>query len=266
MTTTTLEPAAPVAARPVAARVRDLLAAERMRLLGHRSLWWCSGIAVALAAVLMVGMVPLNGADPGRSGAEYLGPCSVLVYVLAALAVTGDYRHGVIRAASLAVGDRRALLLTRATVVAAAAGLLGLLLGVGGHLLYALLQPSAAILPAGAQWRQVLGWAPVFALSAVLVVACGILLRNAAAAISLPLVWGVLEGIASSVPFVPAWVHPWLPLSAGDRFLVTGTQEPGRSLFADHVVLGPWGSLAWFALFACGLLWLALVVDRRRDA
>jgi ABC-2 type transport system permease protein len=267
MTATLDTTAAPVAAaRPLQARALGLLAAERTRLLGHRSLWWCSGIAVALGAAIVAGVATLGELGPGGSGAEYIGPCSLLVFVLAALPVTGDYRYRVIRSAALAVGDRRALLLARTGVVAAAAGLLGLLLGVGGHLMYALLVPGGSLLPAGAQWRAVLGWAPVFALYAVIVAACGVLLRNAAAAIIAPLVWAVLEGVVSSLPFVPDGVGPWLPMSAGDRFVVLTEQQPGRSLWADHVVLGPWGSLALFALFAGALLWLALVIDRRRDA
>jgi ABC-2 type transport system permease protein len=98
----------------------------------------------------------------------------------------------------------------------------------------------------------------VFAVAAVLAVAVGILIRQTAGAVSLLLVWVLLaEHLVGLIPDVGQDISRWLPFMNANQFL-TG-EMPGMPF-------GPWGSLAYFAALAAGVLAVALVAADRRDA
>ncbi|AXB43121.1 hypothetical protein [Amycolatopsis albispora] len=236
----------------------NLLASERIKLLSTRSPWWC----LVAAFVLVVGTAGLMAA---AGDSELTVPATqngtklalAVVVVLAALAVTTEYRFGTIRATFQAEPARGPALAAKAVVVAVAAGLAGLLAGPAAWLTAELLAPDrTAALAAGGDWRTVLGSGPLYAVSAVVAVAVGILLRQTAGALALLLVW-VLQGemLLGLIPeFGPA-VRDWLPFRAGAQFVS-----------ADGGPLGHWGSLGYFATFAVALLAIAISVAKRRDA
>ncbi|MCT2588662.1 ABC transporter permease subunit [Streptomyces sp. N2-109] len=136
MTTETF-PAAAAPAEP-AARLRDLLAAEWIKLHSLRSTHWVLGVG----ALLVIG-INVNSARSNASRLEhqpavdpvnpdfrfdplitaFVDPAWQILVILAgsvgALAVFGEYTTGLIRTTFTAVPDRRALLTAKAAVVAA---------------------------------------------------------------------------------------------------------------------------------------------------
>ncbi|UJW30872.1 hypothetical protein L3Q67_37650 [Saccharothrix sp. AJ9571] len=236
----------------------NLLVSERIKLLSTRSPWWC----LISAFVIVVGTAALmaTAGEGDLSVADTQGGTKIalaVVVVLAALAVTTEYRFGTIRATFQAEPARGPALAAKAVVVAVAAGLAGMLAGPVAWLTAELLAPDrTAGLAGGAEWRTVLGSGLLYAISAVIAVAVGVLLRHTAGALALLLCW-VLQGemLLGLIPeFGPA-VRDWLPFRAGAH-LVSGDGGP----------LGHWGSAAYFAAFAVVLFGLAISVAKKRDA
>jgi ABC-2 type transport system permease protein len=250
----------------------NAIAAERIKLLSSRSIWWCAALSVLLVAgpVGLIAALSTDGWQP--DGTEFLTLGQVVVLVLAALTVTGEYRHGTIRVTFLAVPNRTTALLAKTVVVALASGVVGLVAGLAGRGTAWLMQPDAGLAELGwmfghgAPWRAVAGSAAVFALSAVLAVAVAILLRSTAGSVSLLLGWVlVVEPVVASLPQVGDDIGRWLPFANADHFLYAGLPEPG-SIFDAGMPFGPWGALVYFAAIAAALLAAALWVANRRDA
>lgn len=245
----------------------NAIAAERSKLLASRSTWWCA----ALSLLLVVGPVGLIAAFPADGwrpdGTEFLTLGQLVVLVLAALTVTGEYRHGIIRATFLAVPHRTTALLAKTVVVALAGGLVGLVAGVAGRGTAWLMQPDAGLAELGSgPWRAVAGSFAVFALTAVLAVAVAILVRSTAGSLSLLLGWVlVIEPVAASLPRVGDDIGRWLPFANAGHFLYAGGPEPG-SIFDAGMLFGPWGALVYFAGIAAALLVAALWAANCRDA
>ena len=109
-----------------------LLNVERIKLFSTRSPYWCL-IAIAVAAL---GFATLFGlVDEGRAAIPYLvlrgTSLGLSIYmVLAALAVTTEYRFGTIKNTFLAVPKRPAVLAAKTLLLA----LLGLLVFAGSAL------------------------------------------------------------------------------------------------------------------------------------
>jgi len=252
-----------------------LLAAERIKLVSTRSPWWCG----VLAIVLVVG---LTGLVTGIAGAEegpvpfavtrvFLQFGMVIVMVMAAVAVTTEYRFSTIRTTFQAVPHRTTAMLAKTAVVGLVAGLVGLVASFGAWGIAWLVRPDDGLgLATAAAWRSVAGGGLVFLLAAVLAVAVGILVRQTAGAVSLLLVWVLLaENLVALVPRVGTDIQKWLPFVNANHFLtgdLPGAEFAGPPASADGMPFGPWGSLAWVAVVATALLAAALVAVNRRDA
>lgn len=250
----------------------NAIAAEQIKLFSSRSIWWSAALSVLLVAgpAGLIAALAEDGWQP--DGTEFLTLGQVVVLVLAALTVTGEYRHGTIRATFLAVPNRTAALLAKTVVVALAGGVMGLITGVAGRATAVLMRPEAGLaelgraLGSGAPWRAVAGSAAVFALSAVLAVAVAVLVRSTAGSLSLLLGWVlVAEPVVASLPQVGDDIGRWLPFANADHFLYADLPEPG-SIFDAGMPFGPWGALAYFAAISAALLAVALVMADRRDA
>jgi ABC-2 type transport system permease protein len=248
-----------------------LLAVERIKLFSIRSPKWCMALAIVLtvgvAAIISVLPRGVPGAPPlqlvetqeGRS----LG--LLVIMVMAALAVTSEYRFGTIRASFQATPNRIAVLLAKTAVVGVVALIIGEIAAFASWALASVVAPSPQLAIRSADdWRLVAGLGLVFAVAAVLAVAVGILLRHTAGALSLIMGWWLLvESLVAAIPRVGPEIQQWMPFVAAGRFLeVSDSAEFAR----PDVPLGPWGSLAYFAAIAAGLLVLALVTAQRRDA
>lgn len=249
-----------------------LLAVERIKLFSTRSPWWC----MLLALVLTVGFTALiaTNVDSVSVRMTQLGYRFglMVMLVLAALSITTEYRFGTIRATFQAVPNRIAVMLAKTVVVAVLSCIVGEAVAFGSWATAGLLAPDANLTLATADdWRQVAGVGVVYAISAVLAVAVGMMLRHTAGAVALLLVWSLLaEGLIGTIPAIGDDVHRWLPFVAAEHFL-SGTGDGGgtggRGLAdAAEMPFGPWGALAYFAAIAAGLWVIAVILVRRRDA
>lgn len=240
-----------------------LLAVERMKLFSTRSPWWC----VFLALALPIGFTALIAAYSdgiALSTTQFGHQFGLMVtLVLAALAITTEYRFGTIRATFQAVPNRTAVLLAKTGVVGALALIIGEVGAFGSWGVSKLLHPESGELAIATaeQWRQVAGVGPVFALSAVLAVGVGMLLRQTAGAVTLLLLWSLLvENLVALIPEIGPDVQQWMPFVMADHFL------SGGGSMAIEMPLGPWGALAYFAAVTVGVWVIGLVVTHRRDA
>ena len=249
-----------------------LLAVERIKLLSTRSPWWCLG----LTAVIMIGLSALisgiGTADDVSVGVSLVGYnfALMVLLVMAAIAVTNEYRFGTIRATFAAVPNRTAVLLAKVGVVALIAGVAGEVLAVAAYGVARLFEPTADMtIDTAAEWRYLLGVGVVFALSSVIAIALGVLVRQTAAAVSILLVWTLLiESLVFLIPKVGDDIQKWMPWMAANHFLTAGNgadsgEGGGTGLQMPY---GPWAALAYFAGIAAAILVVALVVAERRDA
>ncbi|WP_250557458.1 hypothetical protein [Pseudonocardia lacus] len=241
------------------------VAAERIKLTGIRSPWWCAGAAVAVTAGLgaIVSVATRYEGGPLTVATTQLVHSAgmAVVMVMAALAITTEHSTGTIRTTYLAVPRRGVALGAKAVVVAAVAAAVGLAGAFGSWGLSAALVPDVDLALHGAvEWRQVAGVGAVNLLAAVIALAVGILVRHTAGAVALVLVWGlVAEQLIGLLPGVGPALTPWLPFQAGKYFVTADGTATG--------LLGsPWAALGYLTAVAAGLLAVAVAVARRRDA
>ncbi|PWW61881.1 hypothetical protein [Actinokineospora spheciospongiae] len=252
-----------------------LLAVERMKLLTTRSPWWCAALALALT----IGFAALMAATadarvPVTVGASQFGYTfgMVVVMVMAALAITTEYRFGTMRATFLAAPNRTPVLFAKTAVVALVAGVIGEVAAFGSWGITKLLAPNADLaLQTPYEWRAVAGVGLVYAVAAVLAVGVGALVRQSAGAISILLIWSFLvESLVQLIPRVGDDIHRWLPFTMADK-LITGDPDPsGRDVIygppPSAAALGPWPALLYFAGVAALVFAAAVVTTNRRDA
>lgn len=251
-----------------------LLAVERIKLFTTRSPWWCAAVTLAIVigfAALMAGTAETNSWISVGSSQFGYGFGLAVIMVLAALSITTEYRFGTIKSTFLAVPNRAAALLAKTGVVALLALVIGELAAFGALGLSALMAPSADLaLNSAADWKQVAGVGVVYALTAVMGVAVGALIRHSAGAISALLIYTlVVEPLIPFIPQVGADIHKWLPFNVVEKFLsgngeVLGDGPGGPPLSTS--TLSPWLALAYFAGVAAVLLTAAILVVRNRDA
>jgi ABC-2 type transport system permease protein len=98
------------------------------------------------------------------------------------------------------------------------------------------------------------------ALAAVLAVSLGALLRHAAAAITILLLWPfVVEPLLSSMPRIGDRISPFLPFINAYEFIGLGMYRDDRLLW------GPVAALLYFTAFVAVLFVAAVFVTIRRD-
>ncbi|PPK68015.1 hypothetical protein V5P93_007363 [Actinokineospora auranticolor] len=246
----------------------SLLAAERIKLFSTRSPWACGLLAVALP----VGFTALLAAQAGDQIDATVANTQIttnlgraVVLVLAALAVTSEYRFGTIRSTFQAVPNRVTALTAKATVVAAVTAVIGALVGFGCWGVFRAIHAGADLALTGAEdWRPVAGQALVFALTGLLALGVGILVRQTAGAVALLLVYSLLvESLVQLIPKIGDDIQRWLPFFAADRFIgATGDDAANRS----DLPLSPWGYLAYFAAISLVVLAAGIATAARRDA
>lgn len=258
---------------------RRVLRAEWIKLVSVRST--VVGLVAALVVAVGLGLILSAAAGsgstvPGPPGdpAGGLGSDSVslsiagftlaqlIVGVLGVLSVTSEYATGLIRTTFSAVTRRLPVLQAKAMVfggVALAVMLVAALLAFfGGQAVYSGTAATAAITDPDVA-RTVLGTAFSTAGIGVMGVALGFLLRSAAAAIGVlfgglllvPTIVGLIPGSLSDA------ITKVLPSSAGSAF---------TSVTSSTDLLSAGMGFAVFVAWVVGLLTLAAVVVRRRDA
>ncbi|MGH3940456.1 MAG: ABC transporter permease subunit [Pseudonocardiaceae bacterium] len=255
----------------------SLLAVERIKLFSTRSPWWCAALILTVGiglAVLLSSLADDEFPISVASTQAGLGLGSFIALVLAAIAITGEYRFGTIRATFTAAPNRTAVLLAKTVVVAVLLGLVGLGTAFAAWgTAYLIDGSSAMVIDTIGEWRAVAGEGLLYAGYAVIAIGVGLLLRQTAGAISLLLVWALLIESAI-VPILDSTlelnISRWLPFANAGNFITAGdAAATGEAQGAPAIVYpfgGPWGSFGYFAAVAVAVLVLGIVVANRRDA
>jgi ABC-type transport system involved in multi-copper enzyme maturation permease subunit len=202
----------------------------------------------------------------------------IAVVVIGVMFITAEYRRGMIRT-TLAASPRRGRVLgAKAVVLAAATFAAGLVaaavtIPLGEHLLH---QNGNPIPPVTAlTWLQVVvGTAALLAVSAVLGLAVGTLLRRSAGAVTAVIAGIVLPYLLATVPgILPVGAEQWLlrvTPAAGFAVQQTLTQYPQVNTVytpgTGYFPLAPWTGFAVLCAWTAAALALALLMLRRRDA
>jgi ABC-type transport system involved in multi-copper enzyme maturation permease subunit len=202
----------------------------------------------------------------------------IALVVIGVMFITAEYRRGLIRTTLTASPRRGRVLAAKAVVLGAAAFAAGLVatavtIPLGERLLHASGNPIPPV-PV-LTWLQVVGGtAALLAVSAVLGLAVGTLLRRSAGAVTAVIAGIVLPYLLATVPgILPVGAEQWLlrvTPAAGFAVQQTLTQysqvstvyTPGTGYFP----LSPWAGFAVLCGWAAAALALALFLLRRRDA
>ena len=250
-----------------------LLSVERIKLFTTRSPYWClAGILVAaLLFALLLGLV-----DGGREAATFTSQAGMqlglmVFMVLAALAVTTEYRFGTIRASFLATPRRFQVLLAKTIVIVLLGAVVALVCSFAAFFLTKALAGSGAENPpslsSGADWRMVLGNVALFPIAAIIAVSVGTIVRHSAGAITILMLWPLLiENLVTLIPTVGSKIQLWLPFQAVSTFITppAGTEIAGQ-VFGTSGPTPVEGLLVF--LGTAVVLWLvALTLLQRRDA
>ncbi|WP_019932389.1 ABC transporter permease [Nocardia sp. BMG111209] len=268
----------------------SILTSERIKLTSTRSPLWCAVLMVvtALALTALFGLLAnfafrtyttnathghINADPPylhndaaalGIMGAPPIIPGFgyILVMIVAALAVTSEYRFGTIKATFLATPNRALVLTAKAAVVAIGAAVLSAVLTfVSFGILVAIVDPEPARFLGLGHDQRVFYGVPIFvALVVFLSVAVGTLLRQSAGALSLLIVWPLLvEPIIQAFGSWGREIEVFMPFENALRFLgFTGGDLPWH--------WNQWCCLLYFAAFVAIVWAAAMYVVRRRDA
>ena len=120
-------------------------------------------------------------------------------------------------------------------------------------------------LNSGDDWRQVLGYGPLFAIAGIIAVAVGAIVRQSAGAVAILLLWPLLiESLFTLIPTVGEKVGPWLPFAASDKIVAPTTGI--ANLFQPGGGPDALQGLLVFAGTAVVLWLIALLLLQRRDA
>ncbi|MFI0723097.1 ABC transporter permease subunit [Streptomyces sp. NPDC021224] len=218
--------------------------------------------------------------EPGKSVEDSLiGAFAglVVVTVVAAMSVTAEYRRGLIRTTFAAAPRRGRVLAAKAAVVGGLCFVTGLVAALVAVPLVGAVEKHKHFalhhLSAGTELRIVLGTAGLFAVTGVLALAVGTLLRRSAGAVTAVVVAIVVPYILAVSGMLPTGPSRWLTRvtpaaafavqqSAHQYAQVTADYSPGDGYFP----LAPWAGFAVLCGYAAVATGLAAVRLRRRDA
>lgn len=251
-----------------------LLDVERIKLFSTRAPWWC----MVLAAALTVGFTVLLVANAGTTFPLAVSTTQfaynfglMVVMVMAALAITTEYRFGTIKSTFQAVPNRTAVLVSKTVVVALLAGVVGEIIAFACWGVARLMKPDADLaIRTASDWRNVAGVGLVYFGGAILALGVGMLIRQTAGAVSIILVWSLLaESLVGLIPTIGVKIQAWLPFNVAGHFVngdepATGGVQ-GRGAGIDFT-MSPWVSLLYYLGIAVALLVIGIVVANKRDA
>lgn len=271
----------PASTTPVASRdrarwritLRGIVRAEAIKLLSVRS----NVIMLIASAAVMISFGMLFSALAGGSGDGGPGDggstsslaltfagvdlAQLVIGVLGALLVTGEYVSGLIRTMFAAVPRRLPVVAGKAAVVAVAAGIVmtvaAFISFFAARAVYAGDQPTHALTDPGVL-RVIFGIGIYGAGIAVIGSALGFIMRSTAASVSVLIAGLLIAPMASLLPdSISNISDKILPSNAGSAF--TSLTRPSGGLSAA-------AGLAVFAAWALGLLAIAAATVVRRDA
>ena len=200
----------------------------------------------------------------------------VAVIVVAAMFMTAEYRRGLIRVTLAASPRRGRMLAAKAVVIGSISFLAGLVgsaaaLLVGEHLLRSrgnFIMPVSML----TEGRVVAGTAALTAVTAVLALAVGALLRSSAAAVTTVIMVVVLPYLLENT-VLPAGAADWvLRITPAAGFAIQQSLPQYPQVAASYTPangyfpLAPWAGFAVLCGYAALALALAAIALRRRDA
>jgi ABC-2 type transport system permease protein len=261
-----------------------LLLSEWIKLSSLRSTVWCYGIMfilnIGLGALLALsfqqrpdGTAALDQSFWVATGTVGIAFSQLVIAVLGALVITGEYGTGMIRSTLTAVPKRLPALLSKALVFALVTSVVSLASIFGAALVAQLILSGKGLnldLADGRAWGALIGGAAFLTLVGLVALFLGTIVRNSAAGISaalgLILVAPIVLQIFAAVTRA-SWVQSvfeFLPSSAGSR-LYGYTATPAPTI-PDVIVLDPGQGLlvmiAWVLFFGI----IAGILLKRRDA
>jgi ABC-type transport system involved in multi-copper enzyme maturation permease subunit len=270
--TATTSPATTSASRGRVTQARAVRA-EWIKLFSLRSSW----ITLAVAVIAVIGLGALFSAVTASHWSEirpeerlHFDPVGVslrgvmlaqlVIGVLGALVITGEYATGMIRSSLMAVPRRLPVLVAKAVVFA---GVTFVLMLVSAFIAFfvgqAALGSHGTTLAAGHALRPIVGVALYLTVVALFALGLGFALRNTAGTIATVFaLLLVVPGLAQLLP--TSWqphVLPYLPSNAGASVF---------QVHPDTGMLGTWTGFGVFCAWAAAALLAGLVVLKRRDA
>lgn len=249
----------------------SLITVERIKLFSTKSPYWC--VAAIVAASLLIALA-IGLGDSGRQAIPYFALRGVglgleIFMVMSALAITTEYRFSTLRSTFLAVPKRANVLLSKTLLLAGVGAVVGFVSAMAAFFLTKVLakEPPLPLELQGQAWREVAGYAALFAIASVIAVSVGTLIRQSAGAIALLLLWPLLvESLFTLIPTVGPKVGPWLPFTAGDRFVSPTIDIPGFQDVVNTTGPTPVQGLLVFLATAVVLWLIAAFVLNKRDA
>jgi ABC-2 type transport system permease protein len=260
-----------------------ILRSEWIKLRTLRSTFWCYLIIIVVTigfGLLLAVSLPSAGQTRASEQSSWLqvttlgiGFAQLVVAVLGALVITGEYGTGMIRSTLTAVPKRLPALVAKDIVFGVVTFVISLLTLVVTALATAPLGPVKAFAPDFADadfWLALLGGAGYLALIGALSLAIGAIIRNSAGGIAASL--GLILVVPTIVQILASltradWarnVGAFLPSDAGGRMY---SYAPGAMTPPEGVVsLDPWQGLAVLAAWFVVMFVLAAVLLKRRDA
>ena len=275
---TTSHAATPPAAAQVQPTFTGVVRGEWIKLLSLRSTWWALTSTAALMTLASVayamslnamaddpalapGIEQMHGAEIVASGFPF---GMLIIAVLGALCITGEYATGMIRSTFAAVPTRLPVLAAKAltlVVLAAAVALVSVTLS---YLVTMAQLSQYDLVPAlddPGTWRVFGGSVYCLISAALFSLGVGTLLRSTAASLTAALTVLLLPGILSFIRL--DWVETivsYLPLPASSALLTAGAVE------TQGAYLSTQASLIVMAAYAVVPLAAAAVTLHRRDA
>lgn len=201
----------------------------------------------------------------------------IIAIVLGVVFITTEYRRGLIRTTLAASPLRGRVLAAKAIVIGVVTFVAGVAAtAIGAPLAERVLRAHGNFIfpvPLLTELRVIAGAAAVLAVSAVLALAIGALLRRSAGAVTAAIAVILLPHLLATAPVLPGGIADWLlraTPAAGFAILQSVPQYPQvageYSAFNGYYPLAPWAGLAVLCGWAVLALALAIVVLRRRDA
>jgi len=257
-----------------------LVAAEWTKLRSLRSTWWVLGVgllflpALAVSRMMSIAQIPEAVGSPGQVGAVYVTSGVALTQLafctLGVLVVTSEYGTGQIRSTLVAAPARLTALGAKLAVALGAvvvASLVGLAAAWAGSAAW-FEQTGMSIDLARAEDARIMLGVPLY-LAAVTALAFGIgaIVRSSAAGVATVLgLLLVVENGLGAIPWDPIRTFvTYLPSSAGSRLLQSDAVGSVITT-SSSTALSPWGGYGVLLVWVVGVLAVAGVLLRRRDA
>jgi ABC-type transport system involved in multi-copper enzyme maturation permease subunit len=255
----------------------DLMRSEWTKFTTLRSTWWSLAImiaasvgsSIAITSAFTAGYNTLSADDKTQFQDNTIGLLlqpsqqfgQLAITVLGVLLIASEFSTGMIRSTVLAAPRRTPVLAAKAVVLGAVVFVLAEVIAWANFFVgSAIVRKHATLtLSTPGTLRAILGFGLVMALTAVIALAVGTLLRNTAAALSVGLGTNlVVPGLLSLIPgSAGTHLSEAMPQQAG-QMIMARTLDPGTPY-------GQWGGLAIIVAWTVGLMALALISIKRRD-